>query len=358
MLAIKSPSTREKGFFNYIGLPEKLRLKRFFNYIGLPGSVEEQAHEFVQKDYPRLSKIQSLLFALKIKVDKKEIVSSTIWNYIAAIKLFCEMNYIDDIKWKRLTRGLSRGRKWSDDRAPTTEEIKRLCEYPDRRVPGLIYSMESGGWRLGAWNYMKWGHIIPVTEDGVAKVRVYAGEEEEYFTFITPEAYKALKGWMEFRKMCGENVTEDSWVMRTLWDVNAGVIGATRPRQLKTYSIKTLIQNAMKARGLRAGLKPGKRRYEFKALHGFRKYFKTRAEQVMRPINVEVLMGHTTGISDSYYRPSEKELLDDYLKAVPLLTINEPTTAVQESVNEDRFLKLVQTLIDRGQLDANWLKRN
>jgi hypothetical protein len=41
----------------------------------------------------------------------------------------------------------------------------------------------------------------------------------------------------------------------------------------------------------------------------------------MKPINIEKLMGHSVGISDSYYRATEKELLDDYLKAVPILTI-------------------------------------
>lgn len=34
-----------------------------------------------------------------------------------------------------------------------------------------------------------------------------------------------------------------------------------------------------------------------------------RSEQVMKPINVEILMGHSIGISDSYYRPQEKEIL-------------------------------------------------
>lgn len=41
----------------------------------------------------------------------------------------------------------------------------------------------------------------------------------------------------------------------------------------------------------------------------------------MKPINVETLMGHSTGISDSYYRPNENELLNDYLKAIPELII-------------------------------------
>ena len=49
---------------------------------------------------------------------------------------------------------------------------------------------------------------------------------------------------------------------------------------------------------------------------------KLHCEQVMKSINVEILMGHTIGVSDSYYKPSEKEILEDYLKAVELLTIN------------------------------------
>ena len=43
----------------------------------------------------------------------------------------------------------------------------------------------------------------------------------------------------------------------------------------------------------------------------------------MRAINIELLMGHSIGISNSYYRVTEDELLEDYLKAVPFLTIGE-----------------------------------
>jgi hypothetical protein len=64
------------------------------------------------------------------------------------------------------------------------------------------------------------------------------------------------------------------------------------------------------------------KRHEWKGAHGYRKAFKTRAEQVMRPANVEILMGHDIGVSESYWRPTEKEVLQDYLKAVPLLIIS------------------------------------
>ena len=35
----------------------------------------------------------------------------------------------------------------------------------------------------------------------------------------------------------------------------------------------------------------GQKRHEFKAAHGFRKYFKTQCEKVMRPANIEIIDG-------------------------------------------------------------------
>jgi hypothetical protein len=39
------------------------------------------------------------------------------------------------------------------------------------------------------------------------------------------------------------------------------------------------------------------------------------------PINIKKLMDHSIGISNSYYRATEKDLLEDYLKVVNQLTI-------------------------------------
>ncbi|HJT85776.1 MAG TPA: hypothetical protein VJ697_14935 [Nitrososphaeraceae archaeon] len=41
----------------------------------------------------------------------------------------------------------------------------------------------------------------------------------------------------------------------------------------------------------------------------------------MHPLNVELILGHAIGLSDSYYQPTEKEILEDYLKALDLFTI-------------------------------------
>ena len=68
--------------------------------------------------------------------------------------------------------------------------------------------------------------------------------------------------------------------------------GGVRPRQLKVIGVKKLIANALQAQGLRGSLPLGKKRYEFQVSYGFRKYFKTHAQQVMQQSNVEKLMGH------------------------------------------------------------------
>ena len=43
----------------------------------------------------------------------------------------------------------------------------------------------------------------------------------------------------------------------------------------------------------------------------------------MKLLNVKLLMGHDTGLEKSYYKPSESELLEDYLQAVNDFTINQ-----------------------------------
>jgi integrase len=162
----------------------------------------------------------------KERVDRKEITGATVRNYAKSIKLFCDMSDIP-IPWKKITRGLPRGKKYADDRIPTLEEIKKLIEYPDRRIKAIVYTMASSGIRVGAWDYLRRGHIRPIKRGGeviAAKMIVYAGEDEEYFTFISPEAWQALQQWIIYRQDCGESINESSWVMRDLWDTVLGFV--------------------------------------------------------------------------------------------------------------------------------------
>jgi hypothetical protein len=197
--------------------------------------------------------------------------------------------------------------------------------------------------------------MSPIIRDSrlvAAKINVYAGDDDEYITFITPEAYLSLESWMKYRSTCGEHVTKDSWVMRDLWNAaklpkkeEKGKIN--EPIKLQSAGIRRLVERALWAQGIRTELESGRRRHEFQTDHGFRKWYKTQCEIAgMKPINIEKLMGHSVGISDSYYRATERELLDDYLKAVPLLTIgsehrlqNQMEKIEEETRNNDTNIK-------------------
>ena len=68
----------------------------------------------------------------------------------------------------------------------------------------------------------------------------------------------------------------------------------------------------------------GKIRKNVKLTSGFRKYFNT--QLVYADVNLkvkEMLMGHSLGLDDNYFKPGENNVLEEYLKAVDYLTINE-----------------------------------
>lgn len=326
LYSLKSSQTRKK----YQG-----RVNKFFDFVGIEGNtIEDRCIRFIE-----LAKLEGNNWVFKIilnfmlyqvnRVENKEIVASTIQNYLKSIKLLCELADIE-IPWKRISRGLPRGKSYADDRIPTDIELNRIIEYPDRRIKAIIYTMISSGIRLGAWDYLRWGNIKPILKDGIgviaAKVTVYAGEDEEYFTFISGEAYLELQKWIKFREDCGEIIDGNSWIMRDLWDnesLKEGKGLVTKPKKLASSGIKRLIERAIWTQGLRSKLEPGKKRHPFSAVHSLRKWFKTRCEVAgMKPINVEKLLSHSIGISNSYYRPTENEILDDYLKVVNSLSID------------------------------------
>ncbi|MDW0291085.1 MAG: hypothetical protein QN778_04130 [Nitrososphaeraceae archaeon] len=337
LYGIKSDETRR----SYVS-----KLDFFFDFYKIEGNdIREKSKNFLEytkKGKNITQKVTDLVLNYMYfhiqRAQKKEISRGTIRNFYKPIKLFCEMNNVV-LNWKIISKGLPRGTQNGNDRIPTIDEILGVLKYPDRRIKPVLYTMISSGIRIGAWEWLKWKNVIPIYDDKktviVAKIIVYDGEPDQYFSFITPEAYWSLKEWMEFREKQGEKITKESYLMRDLWNtgkifINSRESNLTKgtmgnisiPKKASGNAIRQIFTRAWKIQDIRP---PDNdiRRHEFKSTHCFRKYFETHAMDKMKLLNVKILMGHDTGLQKSYYKPSEKDILEDYLKVIDLLTINE-----------------------------------
>jgi integrase len=342
---IDSPSTRKNYTHN---------LEVFLNHIGMSGNdIEEKAQALLTKakstkknPYWLEDTIMDYIQFLRGRHQKGELSSASPGAYYYPIEAFCKpyKRELPVIDWEMLKGALPPAKSHANDRAPTTDEICIWVKFPDRRIKPLLYVMASSGIRVGAWKGLCWKHVEAQTNDKgeviAAQLTVYNEDGDQYFTFMTPEAYNTLKEYMDWRRSIGEEITGNSPLIRDKpQTVDVVVVGTlqgnkdnNRPglvgldtiaKPVTISDIRKQLNRALKAQGLRYSLPEGKRRYEFQLAHGLRKYFYTHAKEGgMTHDQVEYLAGHRSGNQASYYRPNRKrELLQAYIKAVPALTI-------------------------------------
>jgi integrase len=159
--------------------------------------------------------------------------------------------------------------------------------------------MISSGIRVGSWDYLKWKHIIPIKKNNTlvaAKLiaRNTKINNREYYTFITPEAYNALRDYRDFRQLHGEKITPESFLIRDTWqkiDRHHGHrIGlAEFPKKMNSVSIRNMIYEAWHVQGVRDKLHGSeKKRHEFKSTHSFRKIFETGCQNAKMNHNTKI----------------------------------------------------------------------
>lgn len=365
--AIRSPSTRD---------PYERKLLGFLKRVNL---TPDKFAQFA-KESPSAAekKILSLLSQDRLKIERGEITAGTVNNWLKAVRLFLEMNDVI-LNWKKIKRMLPTIRRYALDRVPTLEELREILDAADVRGKALTLVLVSSGLREGAVpslrvssyskiraplsnfdSSMNRGNNGPVNLGDqqllAGKLVTYHGEPESYSAFISPEACIALDNYLDFRREHGEQITESSPLFRDKFDPvqaldngkpgknnngsNNGEHSFPSARTIKDetmiygtqkydhpevmpiteHSIRQYYNRLLRSIGIR---KERKKRHEF-SVHGFRKYFKTKAELAgVKPAAVEMLMGHSLGsVSDSYFKPSESELLNEYVKASDALSIN------------------------------------
>ena len=279
---------------------------------------------------------------------EKGLSGSSIRQVLQAVKHFAIMNDVEEgsIHWMKISKMVPKVRKIGLDRAPSKEEIRKLLEHADIRMKALILLLSSSGIRIGSVEHLRWRHLQEIVRDGKRFAKLIVSEAKggaSYVTFISPEAYEVLLEYRKLREAEGEDISPDSPLIRVAkWSrADLDEKGAALPATSKT------LRNEIHALWKRAGLRPaGARRHEVQAVHGFRKFFATRMENAgVGRLVIETLMGHRVGVASNYYKPSEKELVEAYVRAIPELTISEAEEirgemAMRLEENREKILEL------------------
>ena len=123
----------------------------------------------------------------------------------------------------------------------------------------------------------------------------------------------------------------DSFLIREQYD-SRNQFSVRRPqRQIRSrtlsWKLVTLAERCgvrQKEQAVEGGPIAASIRKEVSIAHGFRKFFTTQLiNSIVNPEIRQMLLGHKIGLASCYYRPTEEEMLQEYMKAVNNLTINE-----------------------------------
>jgi len=222
------------------------------------------------------------------------------------------------------------------DRIPTKEELRDFLNVLDLKVKLAVLLMATSGLRIGALPKLKVKHVDFESEP--VKINVPASINKSkfsYFTYITPETAKILKAYLEERKKKGEKITGESYLFVTKYGE------PYRGRTLEEL-VRREIRRHMKVKKL-PGYKINK--YDIH-IHSFRKFFRTMLEVagVKRSFR-EFLLGHKGDyLDESYFRPFEEQVKQEYMKAIPHLTIIEVETPSMEEIRKRQLIDTAKML--------------
>ncbi len=305
-------------------------LKRFVN------SRRITLTTFLKLSVPKL---EQMLIDYILQLKKEGLSPMYINVSLSTMKHLCIMNDVM-INHRKIGKFIGEQTKMNEDRAYTHEEIQRLLNVCDLRMKMVVLLLASTGMRIGALPTLRLGEVSG------SLVTVYAGSKNKYISFCTPECKSAVYSYLQYRERSGEKITADSPLIREQFDINDFEQVRKRCHPIGRGTLINLLHHALIKSGLRTvnHSYSGKERFPVNQAHGFRKFFTTQlVNSKVNPEIREMLLGHSIGLASAYYRPTEDEMLDEYMKAVDKLTINE----------ENRLRKKVEKLeVEKSQFDT------
>lgn len=310
-------------------MAESRQLRALFETIG--SKATQKQYDYQLRLFQSHFKLESIESALEIEPKKLQTMledyvfhlkgrglsKSYINTAVCALQGLITMNDVI-LNWpkiKRLYRTQEQQRQ--QDRPYTTDEIQRMLEATtSKRNKAVVLFLTASGVRVGALPSMKLKHLAE-HEDSCKSVLVYAGTKEEYITFLTPEASRALDDYFTQRRQDGEKLGPESPLFRERYSIKNA-----KPQAATENTFDGIMISLLKSARIITEKVNG--RYEVMRFHGFRKRFDT-VLKLNKEINsniIEKLMGHKKGLDGSYLKPTKEELFNEYRKGITDLTID------------------------------------
>ena len=238
---------------------------------------------------------------------------------------------------------------YATDRPYSVKEIECILEKCDVRSRVIILLMASTGMRIGALPGLRVGDIKRMDEFGVYMIWAYnRSKADRYYTFCNPECANAIDTYLDYRRSFHEEIKDKSPLIREEFNIDDD-LRVKYPRFLSQRMFCFIVEDVLRRAGVNQ-ITEGNKRREVMRSHGFRKFFITQCDKAHMPFTVrEFISGHRLPNQDaSYILRTEEETLAEYVKAIPLLTID-PTQRLKQ---ENQELKKNQSdyLAELGEL--------
>lgn len=269
----------------------------------------------IEKLDPKLLQKKIVDYTIRMKNEGRSY--STQNNAISALQKFAVVYDIAGINFKHIRQYMGENVVNHQDRPYSKEELQKMIEIATPRMKAIILLMLSSGCRVGALPLLRFGDLKKHENEGLYQISVYASSRKDvYTTFCSIEATKAIDNMLELRRSKGEAITPDSPLFR------ADLEGEVRP--ITKNAINQRMFTLLRQTGIRT---PSKNRYQRQGTmltHSFRKLANTAFVRAgLKPVVTEKLLGHNVGLQANYLRLGDDELLQEYLKALDLLTVSE-----------------------------------
>lgn len=328
-------------------------LRRILNDIlenVLEGSFEDRTSQLVNKTKNDPDWGMSVMLALSKKLkersnlpknDPSYLNPTTIPNYFKPVRKLFEMNNVP-LVWRRVMATFPELDNNNKGRAYTRKEVADMLRFGNGAIDrAIVLVAASSGIRVGGFD-LTWRDVKPVYRVGdkmtfeiteseqadaqviCAALTIYKNTPNEYPGFITPEAYAAIQDYKkEWILQTGKEPRPEDPLFK-----KDGVFA----RKLPPNAIRARIDDILKRAQLRTPLVKGKRRHEIPAMNGFRRFFnKVNKETISKDshlaalIKKEFMMNHTglVKLDRNYYQAHIFELIEEYLNAVPNLTVSD-----------------------------------